>query len=105
MALTWDMRDVVEDATNANGTTHYVVCMLTIHVGMPHITADNVEEFFRRVAIVEGNDVFGALRGNDKGDVRLTLDECRSFIGMRTNATPYTARKFAANVKRIKEGR
>lgn len=95
------MEGVPRDAINEDSATHYVVCMLTIHVGMPKITTENVEEFYRRVEIMERDTVLGPLRANQDGPIRLTLEECRSFVGLRTNATPYTGRQFNSHVLRI----
>lgn len=103
MALTWDMTDSTESEITQDDATHYVMSMLTIHVGMREITEDNAGTFFIRAHMVES--VWGALRQNQEGDVRITLAEVKAFIGLKTNAAPKTPTKFKADITRALEKR
>lgn len=98
MPLTWDMSDVVKSETTEDNATHYVMCKLTTHVGMPKITAENAGTFFIRAHMVE--DVMGALRQSSEGPVRVTLAEVKAFIGLKTNATTKTPAAFRGDIGR-----
>jgi hypothetical protein len=102
MSLRWNLESAERNELNSDGPRLYAICVMAIHCGMPDITADNVDEFWRRVQVIEADDVCGPFRGDDKGPVRFTEEEVRAFTGLRTNVTAYTTRQFTANVNRIK---
>lgn len=62
---------------------------LTIFLGMPVITKDNHEEFYRRCRIWERAII---------GQKQTTLDDVVAYIGLRTNATPKTKVQFKNSV-------
>ncbi len=75
--------------TQPDGTLTVVThCLIfaTMDVGMGTITEDNAGRFYARLRIVE--KLFGAKRGNDKGDVFFTPEEVRDHIGLWTNVSP-----------------
>lgn len=105
MALTWDVSKVenyLEVTTHPDDPDkwHPVTEALiwnSYYVGMPSITALNVDEFVNRVQFYER--VFGPLLHSGDGTGRpLTREDIVSHIGFRTNASFMTDAKFRAHV-------
>lgn len=67
----------------------------SIPVGIPRITEENANEFFRRIQRIEEG---GALMATaDLGSLYFTWDDIVRHIGLRTNVAPVTKRTFDAN--------
>jgi hypothetical protein len=82
-----------------NPVTEVIVfaCMI---VGINAITEENVDEFYTRVLMNDRANGGGMLL--DKGENRsLTYQEISDHIGMRTNASPLSKRKFNGKISRI----
>lgn len=98
MTLNVNMRDVA-DYESFSENDQFVIGVMTMHTGMPVITAENVGEFFERIHMVES--VIGAARVSSEGPVRYTMAEVRRYVGLQTNVSPHTKTKFNANVIRM----
>jgi hypothetical protein len=62
------------------------IIFATMNTGIGEITEDNAAEFYARASLWES--VFGAARGNDKGEILITPQEVRDHIGLTTNVFP-----------------
>jgi hypothetical protein len=82
-------------------TTYCLVFASTL-VGIGEITEANVDEFFRRISVLEG--IHGAYRIRREGDQNLphpyTLDEVRAHIGLKINVADVPKREWNAQMKR-----
>ena len=79
-----------------------VLVMMNMILGMPKLTADNVDEMYRRVCMYEKISGGSVLRNNKTGEPRsITLAEVRGHIGMTDNATPRTNKEFDKHMARI----
>lgn len=78
--------------------TTFSLIFATMSVGLPEITTKNVDEFMRRLSVIES---MGALRRDGDGnDVPFTFEEVRAHIGLSTNASSKTTRQFNAQMAR-----
>ena len=88
-------------AYRLNGVTHSLI-WISMKVGIPKITAKNVDEFFRRVQEIEKD---GAWMHSPDGPVYFTRDDIVRHIGLATNVTPVTKRVFDARMKAAEKER
>ena len=79
----------VADYENIDPALREAGIWATVGVGIPVLTADKVDEFYKRVGFWER--INGAYRMNDKGEeVRFTRADVERLVGLRTNASPHT---------------
>lgn len=92
MSLNWNMTEV-EDYDNLDPVLREAGVWASIGVGIPHLTAAKVDEFYKRVGFWER--VNGSYRQDSKGeDVRFTRADVERLVGMRTNAATHTKAAF-----------
>ena len=93
MSLNWSITDVKDwqaiNTEGREGTITNTLIWATLSVGLPGITAKNVEEFVWRISVIEGRD--GAFRrilvyGMPVG-VLLSREDITRRIGLRTNVS------------------
>lgn len=84
-----------------NGMTETLI-WTSIPVGIPKITEENVDEFFRRVQEIEKD---GALMYSPDGPSYFTKEDIERHIGLRTNVTTVTKRTFDAKMRRKEKDR
>ena len=75
----------------------------TMSTGIPKITEQNVDEFYRRVWMIE--EIIGPMRGHGKKTKRFTRDEVAAHIGLYSNASPMTKVQFGKHVARLLDER
>lgn len=99
MSLNYDLRDVAEGVLDSmpNGVTEALI-WATIPVGISRITDDNAPEFFDRCEMLA--DVYGAPLVADGKDRRLTFEEVKAHVGLKTNASPKTPAQFGKDILR-----
>jgi len=105
MALHWDVTEVenFEEKVyykNDDGELQIQLAaeqliFVTMLLGLNEITKKNADEFFDRLCIWER--CFGKLRPLGES---YTLEEVRSFIGLKTNASSMSKAKFKNHVMR-----
>lgn len=98
MALTFDYGACNDTLTDE----HYsrwieYVTFNTMFVGMPEITELNYSQFIMRVMM------FNAARGDCVYNTSQLTEAVLPFIGLRTNASPYTDAAFVKRLKDIQE--
>lgn len=114
MSLNWSIKDVENmetvcfndwDSEKKSGDmkseTEQLI-HLTMVVGIPNITEDSYKKFYSRLKLYE--DLFGyfiCIKNEETGHFKsaLTEDVIKNHIGLSTNATSLTMRKFMKNVK------
>lgn len=68
----------------------------TMSIGMGRWTAENIDEVFARLKLIEA--LYGALvyemRDGKRNDHHLTPEDVRRYIGLRTNVAPETRASF-----------
>jgi hypothetical protein len=114
MALHWDVTDVkdckVHFPDTKSGEWHpaiFCYAILSMHIGIPRLTAENAAEVYRRVRAYEA--VFGGMRSGTRKltgkdmerqgksvlvDQYFTRDEIDKLIGIRTNVNTITRAAF-----------
>ena len=120
MALTWDLTKIKFpdeytlwiDNPNPdrkkgeeqvmNAVTEMMI-FLSMFVGINEITKRNYTEFHHRLKQYEIVSMEGGVLINpETKEARMpTLEEVKWHIGLRTNASPYTKRKWSGNVMRM----
>ena len=121
MALTWDITKLkVPDEYKVwvdnpdpdrkkdeefvmNGLTEVMIFM-TMIVGINEITQKNYKDFHHRIQqfeIVSGESAMLVNKENPDDSRNPTLEEVKWHIGLKTNATVYTKRKWTGNVMRM----
>jgi hypothetical protein len=114
MSLTWDITAVKdskeicwipckekgkEDKFELGVVTHTLIWS-TMLIGMNSITEKNSKEFHKR--LTEFEVIHGAGMILEKGEARQpTIEEIKSHVGMKTNATIMDSRKWGNNLKRL----
>jgi hypothetical protein len=69
------------------------IILLTMQVGMRHITVDNYRKFYNRLHLIETlNGCF--FFTNSRKPVFITREQVERMIGLSTNASDLTAAKF-----------
>ena len=123
MALTWDITKLkVPDEYKVwvdnpdpdrkkdeefvmNGLTEVMIFM-TMIVGINEITQKNYKDFHHRIQqfeIVSGESAMLVNKENPDDSRNPTLEEVKWHIGLKTNATLYTKRKWTSHVMRMLE--
>lgn len=101
MALHYDIRkcnpSTIQD--DKDSCDHYVICMLSMHYGIPEITEKNVDEVFARIQSLEAEGGYRLANGES---IKFTLEEVRRWIGLKTNVVAITNRSFWHTHKRAK---
>lgn len=112
MALNWDVSKI---ANHERVTTSPIRCegrlqwhpateslvWLSLHCGFSSITEKNAAEVADRVRIWQ--HYFGAQYSNQRGELKLSLEDIHDHIGLSTNASTLTTREFWDKVRRIME--
>ena len=81
-----------------NAVTEMMI-FLTMFIGVNEITKPNHREFYKRTRQFEIVTDTGLLVNPETKESRMpTLEEVKWHIGLKTNATPYTKRKWTGNV-------
>lgn len=92
MPMTTDWRN----APDLDADQEYTYGIMALTVGIPEVTVDNVEEFWRRVNSMES--LTGPFRRKRKGKKMkpylLTQEEAKTLVGFKTNVTPMSKVKF-----------
>jgi len=85
-----------------NAVTEMMI-FLTMFIGINEITKPNHTEFYNRIKQFEIVAKQGGLLIHpETGESRMpTLEEVKWHIGLKTNASPYTKRKWTGNVMRM----
>ena len=85
-----------------NAVTEMMI-FLSMFVGINEITKRNYTEFHHRLKQYEIVSMEGGVLINpETKEARMpTLEEVKWHIGLRTNASPYTKRKWSGNVMRM----
>jgi hypothetical protein len=100
MSLHYDIRNCnppsIQDVNDS--CNHYVLCMLAMNFGIPEITEKNVDEVFARIQALEAD---GGYRLANGVNIKFTLEEVRRWIGLKTNVTSISSRKFWHKFKRV----
>jgi len=103
MALSYDITKCTPNTFQGQNdeSTHYVLCVLMMVIGIGSISEKNLEEVFKRVH--EYENLNGGMRmatDTETGkstNVKLTLEEVKRFVGMTTNIFPdMTKRQWSA---------
>ena len=77
-----------------------VLVMTNMLLGMPKLTADNVDEMYRRLCMYE--QASGGAVLMSKGEPRsITYDELLGHVGLSVNVSPKTNRQFDMDIARI----
>ena len=108
MALTWDVRDIVnhhdvttepkirdDDSDRWHSVTEALVWYSMI-CGFNKITADNIDEVFERICMWEV--AHGPMLANDEGDIRLSRVDLKRHVGLHTNASTLKKAEFEKKV-------
>jgi hypothetical protein len=97
----WQDKFLLDDPDNPGRKVEspwvFVIGMFSLHVGIGKITRDNAAEFYARCKLVEA--CTGALMTSPDGDVPVTPDVVERFIGVTTNASPYTPAAFYRHLR------
>lgn len=105
MALTWDARDVrdYDQLTDNERVTRESLIWSTMAIGMGEITAENAQEFYTRLSLLE--KITGASRFDGDGNpLFFTPEDVKRFIGLRTNVFPkWTKAKFKTHMLDLHE--
>tara|TARA_Y100000310_G_C20601238_1_gene773159 strand:+ start:936 stop:1331 length:396 start_codon:yes stop_codon:yes gene_type:complete len=109
MPLTWDIREVKDHddlfITNEEGEKELNVLTstlihMTIDVGINHITEKTYKAFYIRGKELEVAYGGGYIRNTKDGSTRMPLlPEVQAHIGLKTNATLLTNRKWSGRVR------
>ena len=109
MPLTWDLRDVEDHddlfITNQEGAKELNVLTstlihMTIDIGINQITEKNYKTFYIRGKELEVAYGGGYIQNTSDGSTRMPLlPEIQAHIGLRTNATPLSNRKWSGRVR------
>jgi hypothetical protein len=98
----WAWTDETETAIERMAPTTYCLVFASTVVGLGEITEENVDEFYRRISVLEG--IHGAYRIRREGEQNLphtyTLDEIRAHIGLKINVADVPKREWNAQMKR-----
>jgi hypothetical protein len=85
----------VDGERQLNGVTN-IVTLLTVIVGIGHITEKNAAEFYTRVETLQRLQG-GSFGRTSKGeDYPITLDDVKRHMGLRTNVEDITRAKFVS---------
>ena len=119
MALTWDITkikwpdeyqlwidnpnpDHKEGEEQVMNAVTEMMIFLTMFIGVNEITKPNHREFYKRTRQFEIVTDTGLLVNPETKESRMpTLEEVKWHIGLKTNATPHTKRKWTGNVMRM----
>ena len=119
MALTWDITklklpdkyqlwidnpnpDRKEGEEQVMNAVTEMMIFLTMFVGINEITKPNHKDFYKRIRQFEIVTGTGLLVNSETKESRMpTLEEVECHIGLKTNATPYTKRKWTGHVMRM----
>jgi len=108
MSLNWDLTEcsidskILWDDENSGITESMIYsCMI---VGIGQITMKNVDEFWHRISMYQS--IAGPLlvSANEDGKVvpkKMTSDNVRNYIGLRTNADTLSKTKFMSKIYSI----
>ena len=108
MSLNWDLRKI-ENREEKQKSNPFLDGLMwaTMYIGMPKLSEKNLLEFYARTKLYDrvighiwsdSHDDSGHLQHNFP-----TLDQVRDFIGLQTNATPYTKAGFFSQLKKMLE--
>lgn len=104
MSLDFDTSKVAHELVRAKdgsmtGLAQTMIFM-SMFVDLGEITEKNVKQFYKRAFLFEHS--CGALRQTDKGELFVTEEEVRSFIGLKTNVANKTEAQWQrAHAKRL----
>ena len=119
MALTWDLTKIkppehykiwidnpdpekTEKETYVLNALSEVMIFASMFVGMPKITKTNYKEFYTRLKQFEIATGQKGLLVNHNGDYRMpTREEVEWHIGLETNATAHSKRKWSSELVRM----
>lgn len=111
MSLDWSVRDVANyEEIIAEGEGWNITNILiwgTMIVGLNEITAKNINEWMRRIAITNevGFPIATALNTetHERQPYQFTRDQLERRVGLLTNATKLTKKEFSEKVGRMVE--
>ena len=101
MSLNYDLQNVKADYKSDEGwALAHALIWGTMSVGMHSIDEKDWEEFYTRAHIVQ--TIHGGWLWDDEAKTtrHVTVDEIRSFIGLRTNVTNQTNAQFKNRIDR-----
>ena len=108
MSLNWDLRKIENrEQKQENNPFLDGLIWATMYIGMPALSEKNLLQFYARMKLYD--KAIGRIWSdthNDDGSIEHnfpTLEQVREFIGLQTNATPFTKAKFFSQMKRILE--
>lgn len=101
MSLDYNTKAIAERPEQVDENGYWVpefhsVCFATIFLGMPKLTASNLQEFYRRYLLncyAYGQTPY------------LTLEKISWFVGLATNASPKTVTEFNKDTLAIMQRR
>jgi hypothetical protein len=108
MSLDFDLRQIT-DKEEKQKTNPYLDGLIwaTMYVGIPRLTEKNLLQFYSRIKLYD--QTMGEIwsrTNDDEGNLQRnfpTFDQVRDFIGLKTNATPYTNPQFFTRLKKMLE--
>ena len=102
MSINWDVKDienykevtthVTDDGKEEWHPVTQTLVWLSLAIDMGVITKENCMEFYTRCDIYEST--MGAMGSNEDGDIKISYDEVKSHIGLRTNVSGKTKAQF-----------
>jgi hypothetical protein len=110
MSLDWDLRSI-ENREAKKESNPYLDGHIyaTMYIGMPTISEKNVLKFYARMKLY--NETVGEIWNKTKDeDGKLqsnfpTFDQTKEWIGLKTNASPFTPTQFLNQIKKILSNR
>jgi len=107
MALTYDLTAIADwsDLTKgAEWSKTEALIFATMSIGMDDITADNANEFYARIKILEGaiDSFVSVIEEGNFRDYFFTVEDITRRIGLSTNAGRETRAKFLGRMIKIR---
>jgi hypothetical protein len=107
MALTYDLTAIADwsDLTKgAEWSKTEALIFATMSIGMDDITADNANEFYARIKILEGaiDSFVSVIEEGNFRDYFFTVEDITRRIGLTTNAGRETRAKFLGRMIKIR---